>query len=297
MAGFVAAWLAGPAELEGKPLEVAIAACEAAGLETVDDLRGVATDGVDALLENLGFNAVASAIVAGNEVPEPTPKSVHTDRSVTATSINDGDRIDGVYREMTKRPGTLFYCKKKKRYFAKDEKGRWCFKSKAVSDSCLAYTKAPDATNPSDIEGGFKAYSHDDREWQEVDIELEWSEEPAEESEPEWPAVFAVACRYGNIDGGYVKTDEEKGGCPVYLNEADEKKLAFSSGVSKWTIYDMELSSSYMSSEVVATPGVTEPDDVHWLGRVGRRRVGRTCRGRRRSRVHFRGRGLPAGDR
>ena len=268
MAGFVAAWLAGTAELEGKHLEVAVAACVEAGLDTVDDLREVAADGVDALLEKLGFNAVASAIIAGNEKPEPAPKTVYTDRSVTVTSSIDGDRLDGVYREMTKRPGTLLYCKKKKRYFVKDKKGRWCFQTKQETNSCAAYggSEAPDATNPSEIEGGFKVYSHDDHEWQEADIELEWSEEPAEESEPEWPAVFVVACRYGNINGGYVKTDEEKGGCPVYHNEEDDKKMAFSSGSSKWKIYNMELGGSYMSSEVVESPGVTEPDDVRWDG-------------------------------
>ena len=166
--------------------------------------------------------------------------SVYTDRSVTVTCEEDGEKYDGVYQEMTKRPGTLFYCKKKKRYFLQDKTGNWCFQRKENSKSCSAYTKKwGHVHSPEEIEEGdrgFRLYSWEEpKGWMDTDIELVWADEPADEepAEHEWPAVFVVACRYGNIDGGYVKTDEEKDGCPVYHNEDDEKKMAFSESLSK----------------------------------------------------------------
>ena len=171
-----------------------------------------------------------------------------------------------------KAGGPSYYCKAVQLYLYERAPGSWCVGRKSGGKSCKAYNSG-EATEV----GGWCVYK--DKQWlscPRVRLTFSASREAAAaadddgEGDDEGAArAVAVACRYGNIAGGYLASGERReNGRAVYHNEEDGKDLWYGPEGS-WILSDaagLDEAGSYASYFGSAATDANRPEDADWSG-------------------------------
>jgi len=184
-------------------------------------------------------------------------------------TFNDCPLLNGKYLELLKSSGgfSAFYMRRHKCFLFKSViYDCWTIASKLQSKSAFAFSPGSKHANlPSIGNMDFKYWDGKDVSWAETTVSFELNDETVEE----WPDAYMVYCRYGGINGAYMKTNDEINDVPVYLNNEDNKYLYLSTVSSefRWVIdNDKNPQLAFFRSSSTSNPSRDRPEDVKWNG-------------------------------
>lgn len=182
-------------------------------------------------------------------------------------TFNKRPRLSGKYLELKKPSGDApAYYMKEFQVFLFKQGNNWMISKTLQSQSAMAYS--PESDLPTEGDMDWKYWHRRQREWKETTVSFEYHDED-EENEDKWPDAYIVKCRYGQIDGPYVKTEDELENVPVYFNEKDEKFLYYTSiFAGKFWVIDNDKNpyAAFFRSSVTDFPARDRPEDVVWNG-------------------------------